>query len=163
MNRISVLLASLNSFIETTSPADLCGVISFDDISVLNASVPQQPIPSPVAEADDEEGAIGEKVDDITSPAQKTPLSLPHALPVLKISSSFISAEEKLDGALVPFDEDVAGEGLELMPSRRRIASPTQSLHFCWLLLAFVLVTDFRLIAAGRCIVQTRKLMEREE
>ena len=155
MKRISVLLASLNSFIETISPADLCGVISFGDISIPNASVPvpQQSIPPPVAEAEDEEGTIGEKVDEITSPAQQTPLSPPHALLVLEISSSFVSAEEKLEGGLVPFDEDVAeGEGLELMPSRRRIASPTQSPHFCWLFLAFVLVTDFRLIAAGRYI-----------
>ena len=79
-------------------------------------------------------------------------LSLVAALVVLLMSSSERTLEERLLVILEAPEEDVGGEeGLGLIPKRRNIASPTQSLHFCWLPFEFVLDNDFFFIEAGRC------------
>lgn len=60
--------------------------------------------------------------------------------------------EEKFVVILDEPEEDVGGgDGFELIPRSLKMASPTQSLHFCWLPFVFVLDSDRLLIATGRC------------
>ena len=78
----------------------------------------------------EQEDTTGENAEDRMSPEQNTPVSV-LALAVLLLSSS-TEWEENVVLLRVELDDTVgAGDGLELIPKRRRMASPTQSLHFC--------------------------------
>lgn len=77
-------------------------------------------------------GTKGENADDSASLEQNTLFSLLVSLTVLSVSSSMHPLDENLVVILEDAEEEEGvGTGLELMPSNRRIASPTQSLHFC--------------------------------
>jgi hypothetical protein len=59
-------------------------------------------------------------------------VSLLVALTVLCISSSIEPLEEKFVVILDEPEEDVGGvDGFDPIPRSRKMASPTQSLHFC--------------------------------
>ena len=92
----------------------------------------------------------GEKAQDNVSLEQNNPVSLLVPLIVLLTSSSLEHSEEKLVVLLEELDDEVAGAGFWPMPKRRSMASPTQSLHFCWLPLEWVLFTDFLRMVTGR-------------
>ena len=77
-------------------------------------------------------GTHGENADDSASLEQNTLFSLLVPLTVLLVSSSIHPLDAKLVVILEDAEDDEGvGTGFELIPSKRRIASPTQSLHFC--------------------------------
>lgn len=73
----------------------------------------------------------GEKADDSTWLEQYM-VSLLVALTVLSVSLSMDPLEEKFVVILDEPEEDVGGDdGFDPIPRSLKIASPTQSLHFC--------------------------------
>lgn len=82
----------------------------------------------------DEEDAVGTRGEnaDVSTWLEQYMVSLLVALTVLCISSSIEPLEEKFVVILDEPEDDVGGgDGFELIPRSLKMASPTQSLHFC--------------------------------
>jgi hypothetical protein len=132
MNRISVRLASLCSFIKIESAPGRAGDCCLS-VSASVLAVPNSPmrLGSDKEGGEDPDGTRGENADDSTWLEQYM-VSLLVALTSLRISSSIEPLDEKFVVILDEPEEDVGGgDGFDPIPRSRKMASPTQSLHFC--------------------------------